>query len=180
MSECDIWTGRINPGGYPTLGSGKLAHRAAYELANPDENIVGKDVHHLCGTRACHRADHLQAMEPSEHRKMHASVRREAQTHCVNGHEWTDGNTDMVMDADGYTCRRCRTCRLKVQSAYRAKNYVKPVEKARVSQCVNGHEYTEENSAYKNGDKKRRYCKTCNRIRVRANYQKLKNRASLG
>ncbi len=34
-------------------------------------------------------------------------------THCTHGHEWTDSNTYLYLDAKGKTRRKCRACTLR-------------------------------------------------------------------
>jgi hypothetical protein len=62
-SGCWIWTGNIDSCGYgrfrfesQTLGS---AHRFAFKMKNPDENIDGLEVCHKCDLPCCVNPDHL-------------------------------------------------------------------------------------------------------------------------
>ncbi len=172
MTECKKWQGEHTVNGRPVSGKA-FVYRTLYRVEHPDESIKGLDIHHECGSEWCIEVSHLTAMYRSDHTKLHAQLRREAQTHCVNDHEWTDENTDYVIDKDGYRNRRCRSCRLLRQAEYRAKNYVQPTKKQPPTHCVHGHEYNEENSAYKKSDGSR-YCRECNRVRSRENQRILR------
>lgn len=55
---CVIWTGRIAPNGYPTIGSDYAHRRAlAHKLGRPVAS--GMDACHTCDVRACVNEDHL-------------------------------------------------------------------------------------------------------------------------
>lgn len=61
--ECWPWIANRLPKGYgqfyPTKGNGVLAHRFSYSLANPKENIEGKQVRHTCDNPPCCNPSHL-------------------------------------------------------------------------------------------------------------------------
>jgi len=121
-SGCWLWTGNLTSQGYgrfvvPRKTARKhtdRAYRVAWELLiGPVPE--GKELDHLCRVRCCVNPQHL---EPVSHRenllrgsgatvtKLRWATRREAMTHCVNGHEYTLANTRI--DADGgYSCRTC-------------------------------------------------------------------------
>ncbi len=126
---CWIWIGCIQKckgkgGGYGKIGEGGrgsrtlLAHRVAYQLfigPIPD----GMEVDHAChdatvcvsGTECLHRRcvnpSHLRLLS---HPANMARGRKALQTHCLQGHEFTEENT--YIDLRGHrTCRRCHTYR---------------------------------------------------------------------
>ncbi|ANM46273.1 HNH endonuclease [Mycobacterium phage Gattaca] len=62
---CRLWLGGINASGYPTVspmaGYSSMAHRAAYKVAHPDEELGPHEVvHHICGVTWCVEPTHLQ------------------------------------------------------------------------------------------------------------------------
>ena len=110
---CWEWTGYRKPQGYGQYGNGRdgspvKAHRFAYELLVgpiPD----GLELDHLCRNPSCVRPDHL---EPVTHRenmlRSHSFIaRKAAQTHCVNGDEYTPENTGIAKNGT----RHCKTCK---------------------------------------------------------------------
>ena len=39
-----------------------LTHRYSYQFFNPDEDIEGVTIHHVCGEHNCVNPDHMQAI----------------------------------------------------------------------------------------------------------------------
>lgn len=116
--NCWIWTGGHKAAGYGQFMVNRkkvIAHRWAYEAfvgAIPE----GLEIDHLCRNPPCVRPDHLEAVTREE------NCRRQwlDKTHCVNGHEYTNANTYVWRDRDGYLNRRCKTCnREKAREYYR-------------------------------------------------------------
>jgi hypothetical protein len=113
--ECWLWQGATANGygrAYSRVRDGKYfvdgAHRIAYELTNgpiPD----GLQIDHLCRNRLCVNPTHLEVVTQRENllRGETIPARRAAQTHCVNGHEFTPENTYRRKE-DGV--RQCRAC----------------------------------------------------------------------
>lgn len=61
-SGCILWLGRINQRGYGIVKNGgkeHRAHRVAYQIANPDEDITDKFICHKCDVPSCINPDHL-------------------------------------------------------------------------------------------------------------------------
>lgn len=108
---CWHWTGTKTRNGYGILwheGSRWLAHRLAYT------SLVGKipdgqTIDHLCRTRDCVNPLHLEPVTHRENvlRGEGIAARRSRQTHCSNGHEFTDDNTYRYPNGR----RACRQCR---------------------------------------------------------------------
>lgn len=110
-SGCWLWTGNTMSNGYGVMSLGKrrvkmLAHRYAYEQykGRIPEGLV---LDHLCRVVCCVNPEHLEAVEQRENifRGVGVPVHRKAQTHCVNGHEFTHENTNIRRG-----CRECRIC----------------------------------------------------------------------
>jgi hypothetical protein len=72
---CAVWLGSIQRAGHGQYQrpGGRLmkAHRFAFEVAF-GEISNGFVVHHTCGEPSCVNPDHLSAMNPSEHTRLHA------------------------------------------------------------------------------------------------------------
>lgn len=126
MSECVPWQGAIDRNGYGTLGR-RYAHRLAYEAVH-GEVPPGTEIDHAChsrdlscpGGRTCpHRRcvnpDHLEAVTRRENiRRGRSFINDKAdQTHCVNGHEFTEENTYRRPDTGCRVCRECRRINLR-------------------------------------------------------------------
>lgn len=66
---CLLWTASTNGNGYGTISAtsgGRLAHRAAWELANGEKLERWDAVHHTCAIRLCVEPTHLQRITPAE------------------------------------------------------------------------------------------------------------------
>jgi hypothetical protein len=112
LGPCWVWTAN-RVGGYGTVTrSGKVrkAHRVAWELmigSVPE----GLDLDHLCRVRHCVNPAHLEPVTRRENilRGEGIAAKRAAQTHCVNGHEFTHENT-INHKSDPPHLRHCREC----------------------------------------------------------------------
>lgn len=111
LGPCWLWTGAQFKKGYgqfPNDGRSVSAHRWAYErLEGPiPEGLV---IDHLCRVPACVNPAHLEPVTQWENtmRGRSESSRHAAQTHCVNGHEFTPENTYMRKDRYGRCCKAC-------------------------------------------------------------------------
>lgn len=93
---------------------------------------------------------------------------------CKNGHEYTQGNTEIRTDRNGTTaklCIRCKEDRKANLKKYAKKNLEKIAEKKRLSPtCPKGHD----DWAYKKKSGAR-YCRTCNTERSKAYRDSKKN-----
>jgi hypothetical protein len=78
---CRLWTGNVHVNGYGRFGindKAHYAHRWAYEQTwgpIPD----GRELHHTCGNRRCVSVEHLEALTPAEHRRVHAEQSRKCE-----------------------------------------------------------------------------------------------------
>jgi hypothetical protein len=110
---CWTWHGAISEAGYGVVGLGRrgegngLVHRVVYELlVGPIP--PGMDLDHLCRNRWCCNPGHLEPVtrQVNVDRGAHAKGWAEKEiTHCVNGHEFTPGNTWRSAKQ-----RHCRAC----------------------------------------------------------------------
>jgi len=101
MSDCWLWAGYIDKGGYGRLGS-KLAHRVVYE-SMVGGIPIGLELDHLCRTPPCINPDHLEPVTTA----VNAERRRRAA--CRHGHPYSQDNT-LTYVYGGRVNRRCRAC----------------------------------------------------------------------
>jgi hypothetical protein len=114
---CWVWTASQTSTGYGQFlvsGCPRKAHRVAYELV-VGPIPAGLVIDHLCRNRLCVNPSHL---EPVTHRVnilrgTAPSVLAALRTHCVNGHEYTPGNTYFNRRGTQAGRRRCRICTLE-------------------------------------------------------------------
>jgi hypothetical protein len=85
------------------------AHWVAYELFMGDIP-EGKEVHHVCGNKACVNPKHMELVDKANHLEAHRGENlwlvNADKTHCINGHEYTVENT--YRRPNGH--RDCRIC----------------------------------------------------------------------
>lgn len=129
-SGCWLWTASITKSGYGVFthhaglgkrgyGKQQRAHRLAWELYRgpfPE----GLQVDHLCRVRHCVNPDHLEPVTARENQLRSNSVSGHfaKQTHCVNGHEFTDANTYRHgPDKRWRMCRACVNARMRKRRA---------------------------------------------------------------
>jgi hypothetical protein len=115
---CDTWMAGKNGLGYGYFwlrGRNRGAHIVSWQhangrLTNPSRSMV---IAHLCETKDCVKPSHLD--EQSQQQNMlyaDSSIPAEmrAKTHCLRGHELTEGNCQPTMLAQGK--RICQVCHL--------------------------------------------------------------------
>lgn len=106
---CWLWTGYLNSKGYASFRVGGVqhpAHRVSHELFNGPISM-GLEIDHLCRVRHCVNPDHLEAVTHREN--IHRGI-YPVQTHCINGHEFTEDNTGRTANKKG-PYRYCRICK---------------------------------------------------------------------
>lgn len=129
MSDCILWEGRIDKGGYGRRGP-KLVHRVEYEKkVGPIPK--GLTIDHLCHNadltcnagsaclhRRCYNVEHLEPVTRAENilRGNGWGGVNAKKTHCPQGHSYDETNT--YLGPDGH--RDCRTCvRTRQRATYR-------------------------------------------------------------
>lgn len=116
---CWLWRGMLSHNGYgrfvisfeprPSRRQTRIAaHRFALQLTGvviPE----GMEVDHLCKTRNCVRADHLEVVTGNENIRRSNSIAgvNSRKTHCIRQHPLDGGN--LYVTPNGR--RQCRTCR---------------------------------------------------------------------
>lgn len=114
---CWIWTGHILGGpcggyGHVTIGNRqKRAHIVSYEQLK-GKIPSGLVLDHLCRNRSCVNPDHLEPVTIQENirRGISPSALHALQTHCKNGHEFTQENTYFYPRKRGAIWRTCKKC----------------------------------------------------------------------
>lgn len=111
MSGCWLWTGAHvwNEYGVVTVGGRqRYVHRVSYQ-ALVGEVPAGLQLDHLCRQRCCVNPMHLEPVTQREN--MRRGKQGEiwgTETHCRNGHEYTDENTAPRSGRrNGRMCRAC-------------------------------------------------------------------------
>jgi hypothetical protein len=115
---CWVWQGETNISGYGRLElSGRpnrkrvLAHRLSYEVfVGPIP--AGLHLDHLCRNPPCVNPEHLEPVTCRENllrSPITVAAVNAQKTHCVRGHEFSDGNTILEPRPNG-SVRKCRTC----------------------------------------------------------------------
>ena len=110
---CVLWTGATLAGGYGQFsmyGKPLYAHRWIYEATVgpiPD----GLHIDHLCRTRNCVNAGHMEPVTSAENtRRGEAGSNSRRKTHCPQGHPYSPDNTKLRRRPSGRIDRECRSC----------------------------------------------------------------------
>jgi hypothetical protein len=116
--DCIVWTAytaRRNGYAYFTVANRTtLAHRYVFEFFKgpiPE----GFTIDHLCRNTSCVNPFHLEAVTRGENvlRGVGPLAINAKKTHCLNGHEFTEANTQRV--PNGRNCRMCANERAKLK-----------------------------------------------------------------
>lgn len=176
-SGCWTWlAASVPPYGYGVFWSGGprgvgrqvYAHRWIYEQRSgpiPD----GYQIDHLCRNPRCVNVEHLEAVPPKVNnaRSESSSAKKGRQDACGRGHPFDAENT--IRTKGGR--RRCHTCLLAWRRARHGwKGYVGQGWGAAKTHCVNGHEFTPENTHL---SRRGRNCRECHRVRERERWRRL-------
>ena len=112
LGPCVLWVAATS-NGYGRFHDAEnrmcLAHRWLYEtVAGPLPSDVALD--HLCRVRNCVNIRHLEPVDNMENQRRGAkyALRNGMRTACVNGHEYTPGNTYLHERTGKIYCRECQ------------------------------------------------------------------------
>lgn len=108
MSGCWLWTGALSRG-YGRINR-VMAHRIFFEHYHGPVPS-GLEINHKCRVKCCVNPDHLEAVTHSEnilHARRTGFSKPRPNTHCRNGHEYTEENTKIYK---GF--KQCMACRYK-------------------------------------------------------------------
>ena len=96
-----------------------LAHRYIYEcLIGPIP--AGLVIDHLCGNPGCQNPLHMEPVPHGENtRRGRSNLDRKTKTNCHRGHPLSGQNLVLEYDRAGIAHRRCRTCKVLIDRAYR-------------------------------------------------------------
>lgn len=102
-------TNRLGYGNYHVSRKVIAAHRFAWmTIVGPIPE--GIHLHHRCKRPECVNPDHLEAVTPADHVRLHSAER----THCKHGHELTSENTILRRGR-----RQCKPCQRNMDRRYR-------------------------------------------------------------
>lgn len=110
-SGCWLWLGAIAVHGYGKIST-RYAHRVSYETYR-GPIPPGLQIDHLCRVRCCINPDHLEAVTAKENkaRGFGPAAVHSRQTHCVNGHMFSDANVWIRKLPNNRESRVCKECR---------------------------------------------------------------------
>lgn len=116
---CWLWSGTVNEKGYGRVRfggrSGAPAHRSVWIALGghiPDGlEMDHLEMDHLCRVRGCVNPAHLEPVTHAENNRRAAA----AQTHCKQGHEFTEDN--LISGPQ----RRCKACHRRQWHEYQAR-----------------------------------------------------------
>lgn len=123
---CLEWTGRLNEGGYGTIGwQGKhwLVHRAIWTVQVGPLPAWPMVIDHLCRNRACVDVTHMEVVHQAENAergggRLIADALRRQRTTCSKGH---DREVHERVTPKGYTyCRACRAEKYQARKGQQA------------------------------------------------------------
>jgi hypothetical protein len=107
-SSCWLYTGRVLAGGYATAhrnGQFTTRHREVFRVLNPDKDLTGLHVDHLCAgpgdleARRCMNPSHLAARSVAAHLRRHKSnLTREAVDAIRARHAAGESATDLAAE----------------------------------------------------------------------------------
>lgn len=121
LGPCWIWTASTVKFGYGQFNPGDRMMVRAYRWAY--ERFValvpkGMELDHLCRNRLCVNFErHLEVVSKTENilRGESPPAQNARKTHCLRGHELTEGNVYRRKDRNGRDCLECKAERRRVK-----------------------------------------------------------------
>lgn len=126
---CWEWMGEVSKiHGYGRIYFKKKkynAHRVSYDMffGIKERTTV---IDHICRNKSCVNPDHLREVTVRTNtleNSICSAVHKKAQTHCINGHEYTKENTIVTYGKQGGERRSCRQCHRVRSREWARKNY---------------------------------------------------------
>jgi hypothetical protein len=117
---CWLMTGKLNPKGYARVkykGQTWTGHRFIYSACS-NEDIVGKELHHVCENKGCVNPKHLLPLTRREHWDVtfKGSPRiNSLKEYCKRGHKFDTHNTYIRCDGSRI-CRVCLSARRRIRT----------------------------------------------------------------
>lgn len=124
-SDCWLWTGHVNPGGYGVVKgetqSGirdNLAHRVAWVVASREPLINGMTIDHLCRNTRCVNPSHLEPVPVEENLRRAMAGRFPDSEKKDRAMRPQRATVALEVDPNNYRRRLCPVCRTAYGSSY--------------------------------------------------------------
>lgn len=169
--KCWMWTGSVSLSGYGIFNNDYKSHRAHRWIYEHMNGPIGDlSIDHLCRNMLCVNPEHLEAVTTKENtRRGLQGILRTPRTRCPQGHPYSKGNT-IIMSSGRRVCRICNKRMCNRYSRRAEEERKRGAKAARRDVCINGHDYTKENTRL--SKKGTRFCMMCYGARQKRKYDK--------